>query len=159
MKPAAILKRPREVGATSRWPPPALAVPFVVAMSFVVLPLVGLFTRTSPVDVVHLHHAVWLNLNRGASSYTPFFATGEEKTISTVPPGYGYPTHPSDAWIANYMLHNLTPTPHVVFLTYDLDFIPARTVAYNQTRPVQPVLGWPHAGERCVLSQGRDGSS
>ncbi|HMC52446.1 MAG TPA: hypothetical protein VKI64_06770, partial [Acidimicrobiales bacterium] len=55
--------------------------------------------KVPPIHVVHLHHGVWLNLNRGASSYTPFFATGEEKTISTVPPGYGYPTHPSDVWI------------------------------------------------------------
>jgi len=45
VKPAAVLKRPREVGATSRWPPPALVVPFVLAMGFVVLPLVGLLWK------------------------------------------------------------------------------------------------------------------
>ena len=45
MKLASVVKPPREVGATSRWPPLALAVPFVVAMSFVVLPLVGLLWK------------------------------------------------------------------------------------------------------------------
>ncbi|HEY2667437.1 MAG TPA: ABC transporter permease [Actinomycetota bacterium] len=39
------MKRPREVGATTRWPPPALAVPFVLALSFVVLPLAGLLWK------------------------------------------------------------------------------------------------------------------
>lgn len=45
MKPAAVLNRPREVGATSRWLPPALAVPFVLALGFVVLPLAGLLWK------------------------------------------------------------------------------------------------------------------
>ena len=39
------MKQRREVGATSRWPPAALAVPFVLALSFVVLPLVGLLWK------------------------------------------------------------------------------------------------------------------
>ena len=45
MKPASVVKPPREVGATSRWPPVALAVPFVLALSFVVLPLAGLLWK------------------------------------------------------------------------------------------------------------------
>lgn len=45
MKPAAVLKRPREVGATGRWPPLALVVPFVLALGFVVLPLAGLLWK------------------------------------------------------------------------------------------------------------------
>ncbi|HKN49183.1 MAG TPA: ABC transporter permease [Actinomycetota bacterium] len=45
MKPASVVKPPREVGATSRWPPLALAVPFVLALSFVVLPLAGLLWK------------------------------------------------------------------------------------------------------------------
>ena len=45
VKPAAVLKRPREVGATSRWPPLALAVPFALALGFVVLPLAGLLWK------------------------------------------------------------------------------------------------------------------
>ena len=45
MKLASVVKPPREVGATSRWPPLALAVPFVLALSFVVLPLAGLLWK------------------------------------------------------------------------------------------------------------------
>lgn len=40
------------------------------------------------VDVVHLHHGVWLNLTRpDATSGLPerFFASGEEKTITALP--------------------------------------------------------------------------
>ena len=47
-----------------------------------------------PVDVIHLHHGVWLNMSRRdlTSPGLPerFMAAGEEKTISTSPPGYGY---------------------------------------------------------------------
>ena len=45
MKLASVVKPPREVGATSRWPPLALAVPFVLALGFVVLPLAGLLWK------------------------------------------------------------------------------------------------------------------
>ncbi len=37
-----------------------------------------------PVDVLHLHHGVWL------SNGAPLFAVGEEKTSLHMPPGYGW---------------------------------------------------------------------
>ena len=70
------------------------------------------------VDVIHLHHGVWL-----ANGY-PTFAAGEEKTILQLPRGYGYHYNPSDSWIMNYMIHNLTPRPTKVSITYDIDFVP-----------------------------------
>jgi len=106
--------------------------------------------QVPPIHVVHLHHGVWLNVLNGASTYTPFMATGEEKTIAELPTGYGYPTHPWDTWIANYMLHNLTSNTYAVFLTYDLDFIPSGTPAYANTRPVQPV--WMDVIAHCGVS-------
>jgi molybdate transport system permease protein len=39
------LRHRSEVGATSRWPPVALAVPFVLALAFVILPLAGLLWK------------------------------------------------------------------------------------------------------------------
>src|SRR3954452_2124465 len=91
----------------------------------------GYITRFSPnlvyatkkhnvprVDVIHLHHGVWLMRGK------PTFAAGEEKTIFNAPQGYGYHYNPSDDWIMNYMIHNLTPTPTKVFITYDIDFLP-----------------------------------
>jgi len=76
-------------------------------------------TRQVPrVDVIHLHHGVWL-----MNGY-PTFAAGEEKTTFNSPPGYGYHFDPKDNWIMNYMIHNLTSQPTRVFITYDIDFVP-----------------------------------
>lgn len=36
------------------------------------------------VDVIHLHHGVWLN------QFGPLFAAGEEKTAAIAPPGHGW---------------------------------------------------------------------
>ena len=70
------------------------------------------------VDVIHLHHGVWLK------NYQPLFAAGEEKTTFKAPPGYGWRYRTSDTWHMNHMIHNLTPTPEKVYITYDLDFVP-----------------------------------
>ena len=70
------------------------------------------------VDVLHLHHAVWI-----VNGY-PQFAAGEEKTIVDLPKGYGWRTEPTDHWIMNHMIHNLYPAPDKVYITYDIDFIP-----------------------------------
>jgi plastocyanin len=81
------------------------------------------------VDVIHLHHGVWLN------NFYPTFAAGEEKTILDFPQGYGYHYDPSDAWIMNYMIHNLTPNPSSVYIKYDIDFVPdAEPAAAGITR-------------------------
>src|SRR5689334_6978859 len=82
-----------------------------------------------PVDVIHLHHGVWLNLSAkdATSPGLPerFFAVGEEKTRMVLPPGYGYQYKTTDHWLLNYMIHNLYPKPNQVWVTYDIDFIPA----------------------------------
>jgi plastocyanin len=89
-----------------------------------------------PVDVVHLHHSVWIST---AFSY-PMFASGEEKTIFSLPNGYGIPFRPfGEAWLLNFMLHNLTPGPENVYITYDVDIIPAKSKAAASIKPVEPV--------------------
>ena len=70
------------------------------------------------VDVIHLHHGVWL------SDLRPLFAAGEEKTANIAPPGYGWRYRTGDRWDMNHMIHNLTPTAEEVYITYELDFIP-----------------------------------
>jgi plastocyanin len=83
-----------------------------------------------PVDVIHLHHAVWLNLNHGGvasggnNNFAPFFAAGEEKTIFQMPQGYGMRYRAADRWLLNYMIHNLTSRPTKVYITWDIDFVP-----------------------------------
>ncbi|HKH16168.1 MAG TPA: hypothetical protein VKA57_01480 [Solirubrobacteraceae bacterium] len=69
-------------------------------------------------DVIHLHHGVWLK------DFAPLFAAGEEKTHITAPPGYGWRYRTGDAWHMIHMIHNLTPDPDEVFITYEIDFIP-----------------------------------
>ena len=53
------------------------------------------------VDVIHLHHGVWL-----AKGY-PTFAAGEEKTTFQLPRGYGYHYSPSDT--LDHELHDPQP--------------------------------------------------
>jgi plastocyanin len=83
------------------------------------------------VDVIHLHHGVWV-----INGY-PTFAAGEEKTITQLPQGFGLPYKPSDSWLLSYMIHNLTPNPTSVYLTYDIDFIPDG--AGPALTPVEPL--------------------
>src|SRR3954451_7886934 len=84
------------------------------------------------VDILHLHHGVWVM--RGY----PTFAAGEEKTITQFPQGFGYRYDPSDGWLINYMLHNLTPNPASVYITWDIDFLPASEAAAQSMTEVKP---------------------
>ena len=85
-----------------------------------------------PVDVIHLHHGVWL-----VNGY-PTFAAGEEKTYYNFAPGYGIHSDPNDTWIMNYMIHNLTPVPTKVYITYDVDFVPDSEPAAAGITPLKP---------------------
>jgi plastocyanin len=69
----------------------------------------------------------------------PTFAAGEEKTTLQLPRGYGFHYDPSDRWIMNYMLHNLTPNPKKVSITYDIDFVPDSTAAAKSLTPAHPL--------------------
>ena len=92
-----------------------------------------------PVDVIHLHHGVWINMSDRAAPQPQFFAAGEEKTVFNIPNGYGYEYHASDRWIINYMLHNLFPTTDEVWITYELDIVPIDAPEASSIEPVRPV--------------------
>ena len=85
------------------------------------------------VDVIHLHHGVWL-----MKGY-PTFAAGEEKTTFQAPRGYGYHYDPSDTWILNYMIHNLWPNRTKVSITYDIDFVPDSAPAAKSMMEAHPL--------------------
>jgi hypothetical protein len=99
------------------------------------------------VDVIHLHHGVWLSNgaagagegNSYVGGFYPFMASGEEKTIYQLPRGYGYPVAASDYWVLNYMIHNLTSRPAKVYITYDIDFVPATSPLARSITPVHPI--------------------
>ena len=122
------------------------------------------------VDVIHLHHGVWLsngaagNGDHGFSGFYPFFAAGEEKTIFSQPPGYGYPVGRKDSWVLNYMIHDLTATGTQVYITYDVDFIPATAPAAQHIKSVHPIWMDVEAGHIYPVFDvkrysGRNGSS
>jgi plastocyanin len=83
------------------------------------------------VDVVHLHHAVWI-VNGNTQ-----FAAGEEKTISQLPEGFGYPSNPNDTWILNDMLHDLVNRPTEVYVVWRLNFVPATSPDAAEIKPVR----------------------
>src|SRR4029079_4169228 len=107
--------------------------------------------RIPPVDVIHLHHAVWVNLSHqnvnGAYPGELFFAAGEEKTTATIPKGYGYPLKTTDTLVLNHMIHNLTPQPTQLYMTYQIDFVPKGSAAAPGLTPVHPVWMDVRAGE------------
>ena len=70
------------------------------------------------VDVLHLHHAVWV------VNFNPQFATGEEKSILQMPPGFGWRSRPTDSWLLNDMIHDLVGVPASVYVVWRLDFVP-----------------------------------
>jgi plastocyanin len=85
---------------------------------------------------------VWVNLARKdptADLPERIFAAGEEKTIMRLPNGYGYEYKASDGWLINYMIHNLTPKADDVYITYDIDFIPADSPLAAGIKKARPV--------------------
>ena len=58
------------------------------------------------------------------------------------PRGYGYHYEPSDRWIMNYMIHNLTPSPTKVYITYDIDFVPDSAAAAKSASRRASRCGW-----------------
>lgn len=96
-----------------------------------------------PVDVIHLHHGVWLNASQKdlTAPRLPerFMAAGEEKTIYNAPTGYGYRFEPDDAWIINYMLHNLWPEGEQIWITYTIDFIPDTAPEASDIKRMRPL--------------------
>ena len=98
------------------------------------------------VDVIHLHHGVWLSNGAAGKgegnangSFYPFMASGEEKTIYEFPHGYGYPVGANDYWVLNYMIHNLTAKRTSVYIDYTIDFVPATAPAAAGITPVHPI--------------------
>jgi plastocyanin len=83
------------------------------------------------VDVLHLHHAVWI------VNGNPQFATGEEKTILQMPTGFGWRSVPSDDWLLNDMIHDLVGTAATVYVVWRIDFVPDTAPAADSIHQVR----------------------
>jgi hypothetical protein len=90
-----------------------------------------------PVEQIHLHHGTWLSEPSYGSG--PFFAAGEEKTIAPFPRGYGMPVKASDTWLLLYMVHSAVSQPQLVYITYDIDFIPEAKAEQIGLKPAYPI--------------------
>ncbi len=86
---------------------------------------------TPPVEQVHLHHGTWLNVEPQYGE-GPFFASGEEKTISHWPYRYGMRIGALDTWLFLHMVHNATPQTYPVYALYDIDFVSAADAEVKQ---------------------------
>jgi plastocyanin len=82
------------------------------------------------VDVVHLHHGVWI------VDGEPRWASGEEKTYADLPKGFGWRYTPQQQWVMNHMIHDLYPATADVYVTWDIDFIPDSDPAAATIKPV-----------------------
>jgi plastocyanin len=83
-----------------------------------------------PVDVVHLHHGVWI-----VDGETRW-ASGEEKTYDDLPAGFGWRYTPRQSWVMNHMIHDLYPGRAKVYITWDIDFLPDSAPAAAGVKPV-----------------------
>jgi hypothetical protein len=114
----------------------------------------GFVTRAKPdlirsdgsvpnVDIVHLHHGVFMNLSatdKAAPQFPERFGgSGEEKTIGTFPPGFGYHVKADDVWAINHMVHNQTAQPETVYITYEVDWVPADTPTGRSLKAARPL--------------------
>lgn len=115
-----------------------------------------------PVEDLHLHHGTWLNPSAfndfGSGEFIstpagnvpnpgrrygwgPWLASGEEKTIASWPEGFGLKIKSTDAWLFLHMVHNATPRTFPVWVTYDVDYIPADVAeAPHPEDPERPLL-------------------
>jgi plastocyanin len=89
-------------------------------------------------QMLHLHHATWLNLGNSYGD-GPFFAAGEEKTIADFPTGYGMHVGQNDAWGLLYMVHDAEANPDTVWITYEIDFVPDAAANKLGIVPIKPL--------------------
>jgi plastocyanin len=100
--------------------------------------LVDASGKAPPIDIVHLHHATWLNTYPQYGN-GPFFSAGEEKTILPFPRGYGMHVGARDSWLLLYMVHSAVPQPQKVWVTYDIDFVAEDDARKLGMVPAKPV--------------------
>ena len=83
----------------------------------------GSLTTPSVWDL-HLHHVVWIGPDG------PTFASGEEKTMVSLPQGYGIKVRGDENWVLNDMIHSLNAVGgRQVYLTWEIDWVPETTPA------------------------------
>lgn len=101
-----------------------------------------------------LHHVVNVNYDRPDVTCRPgfsglinllglalggnerFFASGNERTINSMPAGYGYYVGSGDDWGLIYHLMNMSPYEKTVYFEYTFSWVPASGSGLQRTRPM-----------------------
>jgi hypothetical protein len=101
-----------------------------------------------------LHHVVNVNYSRPDITCRPgfsnlinllglaaggnerFFAAGNERTINSMPAGYGYYVGSGDDWGLIYHLMNMSPYEKTVYFEYTFTWVPASGSGIERTRPI-----------------------
>ena len=96
-----------------------------------------------PIEEVHTHHGLIASTARPDITYPRYpqriSAWAEEKTIGTLPRPYGYYVKATDQWVISYMLHNETAQSRELYITYEIDWIPAGSRLGRRMKPAQPL--------------------
>ncbi|HWL35603.1 MAG TPA: hypothetical protein VNQ77_05365 [Frankiaceae bacterium] len=91
-----------------------------------------------PIEEMHLHHGVWLSVNSYGEGL-PFVFAGEEKTIFSLPRGFGMPVKATDDWELLYMIHSAVPQPTEVYISWDVDYVAKDAAAAYGIKPAYPI--------------------
>lgn len=100
--------------------------------------LVNANGEVPPIEEMHLHHGVWTSINSYGEGL-PFVFAGEEKTIFSLPRGFGMPVKATDDWELLYMIHSAVPQPTEVFITWDVDYLPKAKGDALGMKPAYPI--------------------
>lgn len=111
-------------------------------------------TTANHMNGTMLHHVVNINWDRPDITCRPgfsnlinlvglaaggnerFYASGNERTINSMPSGYGYYVGSGDDWGLIYHLMNMSPNEKTVYFEYKFTWVPASGSGITRTRPI-----------------------
>jgi hypothetical protein len=90
---------------------------------------------------LQLHHMVLVNRDTGRTDATcpglgqRFFAAGDERTTTALPPGYGYHIGPTSSWSLIWELMSMSSTAQTVYVQVTYSYVPDST-HLTDTEPI-----------------------
>jgi hypothetical protein len=99
-------------------------------------------TRAGYSNDLGLHHMVLVNRDTGRTDATcplygsqRFFAAGDERTTTALPPGYGYHISPASSWSLVWELMSMSTESETVYLQVTYSYVPD-TTHLTDTEPI-----------------------
>ena len=91
-----------------------------------------------PVEQIHLHHGTWLSRavdTAAARSSPPARRRRSRRSRAAT----ACRSRPPTTWLLLYMVHSAVSQPQVVYITYDIDFVPKAKGDALGMKPAYPV--------------------